>query len=245
MAKRIAIAAAAVFILLIGAFVTWASITNPIMPVAQAALESDAQVQVTVGDWLVFAPRDRQPETGLIFYPGGRVDYRAYASYARAVASEGYLVVIVRMPLNLAVFNSRAAASVVRSYPSVRNWAIGGHSLGGSMAASYAYRRPDRIKGLALLASYPASSTNLADADIPTVSIFGTNDGLATADKIESSKSLLPEDTIYVAIEGGNHAQFGDYGEQTGDGPAAIERAEQQAQAAAATVHLLKRISGE
>lgn len=243
MAKRIALVIGAVLILMIGGLVVWASAANPIMPAAQAALQSDAQVEVTVGESLVFTPKGSQPTTGLIFYPGGKVDYRAYASYAHAVASQGYLVVIVKMPLNLAVFNAGAAAGVISDFPSVRHWAIGGHSLGGSMAANYAVRRSDQIQGLVLLASYPASSDNLANTGIEVVSIFGTNDGLATGNKIDASMPLLPTDTAYVAIQGGNHAQFGDYGIQKGDGSAKIDRADQQAQAAAATVDLLKRIS--
>ena len=246
MAKRILIAIGAVFLLVIGGFIAWASITRPILPTAQAALESDELVQVMEmdGGWLVFTPAGSQPETGLVFYPGGRVDYRAYAPYARAIAAQGYQVVIVKMPLNMAVFNSGAARDVLRAFPAVQNWAVGGHSLGGSMAASYAARYPG-ADGLVLLASYPASSESLAALALPTVSIYGTNDGLSTGAEIDAARSLLPEDTVYVAIEGGNHAQFGDYGVQQGDGPAAIDHAEQQAQAVEATIALLERISGE
>jgi acetyl esterase/lipase len=124
------------WLLVTAGFLVWAFAASPAAPAARQALVSDSLVQVRPGDWLVFSPAGEQPETGLIFYPGGRVDYRAYAPYARAVAEQGYLVVVVKMPLNLAVTNPNAAAGVMRAYPQVQRWAVGGHSLGGAMAAS-------------------------------------------------------------------------------------------------------------
>ena len=98
------------------------------MPEALAALQSDSQVKVTTDPWLVFQPTQSTPTTGLIIYPGGRVDPRAYAPQARAIAEKGYLVVIVPMPLNLAVFGSGRASSVIQAYPDIEKWVIGGHS---------------------------------------------------------------------------------------------------------------------
>ncbi len=249
MLKRIIIGIIVVLLLAGLGFTAWASITNPIQPEAAAALSGDNQVQVTVnppaGSWIVFQPEASTPDTGLIFYPGGKVDYRAYAPYARSVAAQGYLVVIAHMPLNLAVFASEAAGKVIRAFPQIKHWAVGGHSLGGSMAAHFAFQHPGQVQGLVLLASYPAGSDNLAASGINVVSIFGTKDGLATGRKIDASKALLPAGTRFVAISGGNHAQFGDYGLQSGDSPAAISRAEQQAQAVEATVALLKSLEGK
>jgi pimeloyl-ACP methyl ester carboxylesterase len=182
----------------------------------------------------------QQPETGLVFYPGGKVDYRAYAPYARAVATQGYLVVIARMPLNLAVFDSGEAGEVIKDYPQIKYWVVGGHSLGGSMAAHYTFQHPGRVQGLVLLASYPAGSDNLAHSGVKVLSIFGTNDWLATGLKIDAARPLLPADTRYVAIQGGNHAQFGNYGVQSGDHTATISREEQQQQAVDATINLLQ-----
>lgn len=245
--KKIILAVLGVLLLGVLGFVVWASITNPIMPEAAAALRSDSSVKVSLdppgGDWLVFEPSASAPDTGLIFYPGGKVDYRAYAPYARALAARGYLVVIPRMPLNLAVFDIDAAGKIIPAFLQVKHWAVGGHSLGGSMAANYAYRHPQQIQGLVLLASYPASSDSLAQANIKVVSIYGTNDGLATGAKIDASRALLPKDARFIPVQGGNHAQFGDYGLQSGDNPAAVSRADQQSQAVEATANLLKTIS--
>ena len=167
------------------------------------------------------------------------MEAEAYAPAARAIAEAGFLVVITPMPLNLAVLDSGAASDVIAAYPEIENWAIGGHSLGGSMAASFADQNPDKISGLALWASYPADSNDLSAQPIAATSIYGTQDGVATPDKVLGAKPLLPRDTVWVPIEGGNHAQFGWYGSQEGDNPATISREEQQAQTITATVTLL------
>jgi pimeloyl-ACP methyl ester carboxylesterase len=185
---------------------------------------------------------EQAAETGLIFYPGGRVDFRAYAPALRAVAAAGYPVVLVRVPLNLAVFNPGAAARAVEAYPEISRWVVGGHSLGGAMAAWYAYNNPERASGLVLWASYPAGSNDFSDTDFPVLSIYGTNDRVAEPEQVRSAQDLLPADTTWVAIEGGNHAQFGDYGEQAGDGLAAITADEQWDQTARATIEFLERV---
>jgi hypothetical protein len=220
-------------------FVVWASTSSSPMPEALAALQSNAQVQVEAEPWLIFRPVGEDPAVGLILYPGGRVDPRAYAPAARAIAAEGYLLVIVPMPLNLAFFGSDRAAGVMAAFPEVERWAIGGHSLGGAMAARFAHRHPSAVQGLVLWASYPAASDDLSARGLEVVSIYGTRDGLATEEKIAASRPLLPSKTRWVAIEGGNHAQFGWYGPQSGDTPATISREAQQQEVVAATLALV------
>ena len=209
------------------------------MPEAVAALQSDAAAQVTTSPWLTFTPVGTQPATGFIFYPGGRVDTRSYAPAARAIATRGYLVVIVPMPFNLAVTNTGAAAGVVAAHPDIRHWAIGGHSLGGAMAANFIYTHPTAVQGLVLWAAYPAGNNGLADRQLAVVSIYGTHDGVASQFEVDNSRALLPANTRYLPIEGGNHAQMGWYGPQDGDGMATISRADQQAQVIEATVKVL------
>jgi pimeloyl-ACP methyl ester carboxylesterase len=231
-------------ILIIGiiAFIAWAVFIPSPMPQALNALQSDSQVRVNQQPWLVFQPVQQTPTTGLIFYPGGRVDPRAYAPSAHTLAAHGYLVVIVPMPLNLAVLGADRASSVINYFSDIRSWVIAGHSLGGSMAALFAYHHPDLIKGLVLWASYPAGSNNLSGSAIEVTSIYASLDGLATQEKIDASRQLLPPDTIWVPIVGGNHSQFGWYGEQSGDNPAAISRERQQELVIAATLDLLQRV---
>jgi pimeloyl-ACP methyl ester carboxylesterase len=215
-------------VILSAAFVVWGSTPARPMPQALEALQSDAKVTVTTGDWLTFKPASGIYSTGFIFYPGGRVDYRAYAPMAHELATRGFLVVIPRMPLNLAVFGIEKAADVIKSDAQVKHWVIGGHSLGGSMAADYLFKHPADFAGLVFLASYPANSDNLKDYAGRVLSISGSLDGLATPEKIKASRTLLPASANFVVIEGGDHAYFGWYGPQSGDNPATISREEQQ-----------------
>jgi pimeloyl-ACP methyl ester carboxylesterase len=232
-------------ILLVGgffAFTIWAYTPPAPMPQALAALESDAQIFIRVDEWASFEPTKNRADTAFILYPGGRVDFRSYAPAARAIAEAGYPVFILSMPFNLAVFDIDRAADVMAAYPEIQNWVVGGHSLGGAMAANYAVQNPEDVQGLLLWAAYPASSDDLSGMNIEVTSIYATRDGLSTGEKIDQSRSLLPADTIWMAIEGGNHAQFGWYGDQAGDLPAEISRETQQEQIVAASIALLERV---
>lgn len=223
-------------------FVGWASFPLGPGTTALASLESGSMVAVaSTQDWIVFRPADQQVTTGFIFYPGGRVDYRSYAHLLGPLAGKGYLVVLARMPLSLAVFSPAKATAVIQAFPEISQWVIGGHSLGGAMAANYVYNNPGKVDGLVLWASFPASNNSLADSDIKVVSIYGSEDG--EVEGIEMSRSLLPADTIWVKIEGGNHAQFGDYGTQPGDGEAQINAQAQWEQVIAATADFLAGFS--
>ncbi len=239
--KKIGIGLAVVLVLAIGGFLVWALTPAGPAPEALAALQSNDQVNVQVtSGWVVFEPVGFEAKTGLIFYPGGRVEYRSYAPALRLVAQAGYLVVLPWMPLNLAVFNPNRADEIIAAYPQVEHWAVGGHSLGGSMAANYVKNHAEKVAGLVLWASYPANADDLSAATVRVVSISASNDGLSTPAKIEASRSLLPPDTNWVVIQGGNHAQFGSYGLQSGDNPAQVDAAAQQEQAAQATIALLQ-----
>jgi hypothetical protein len=206
---------------------------------ALSAMQSSPAVTVTTDRWLSFSPTDTHPTVGFIFYPGGKVDEQAYAPVLHDIAAEGYLVINIPMPFDLAVFGSNKAQKVITAYPEIKAWAIGGHSLGGVMAVEYAVDHLDQIDGVALWASYPAENTSLVGTDLAVISISGTLDGLSTPDKIEASIPLLPENTAWVPIEGGNHAQFGDYGTQSRDLTAEISPAEQQKQIVSAMVEFL------
>ncbi len=219
-------------------FVVWAESPLKPTPEALSALESDSLVTVTTGDYITFQPANLQPTTGFIFYPGGRVDYRAYAPVLRMIAEQGYFVALVPVSLNLAFFDINAAAPVLTQHPEIKHWAVSGHSLGGVAASVFAKDHLDQLDGLVFFASYPADDS-LKNADIKTLSIYGTKD-MAGMEKFDETKALMPANTKYVVIEGGNHAQFGSYGFQPGDNAATISAEEQWAQITAATVEFLK-----
>lgn len=240
--KRVLLVLLAVVVLAGIGFSVWAYTPLGPEPEALVAMESGNGINVVQSPYLTFTPAGILPTTGIIIYPGGRVDHRSYAPTARAIAEQGYLAVIVPMPFNLAVFGSGRADGVIAAHPEITRWAIGGHSLGGAMSAAYVFNNPDAVEGLALWAAYPAGNNSLADRDTVVASISASNDGLATPDKIEASRPLLPPDTTWVVIEGGNHAGFGYYGPQGGDGEATLPREEQQRQTVDATVQMLRSL---
>ncbi|MFT4166761.1 MAG: alpha/beta hydrolase [Microlunatus sp.] len=179
------------------------------------------------------------PTVGLVFYPGAKIDPRAYASMLRPLAEAGYFVAVVKPPFNLAMPNSAQADMVVQSHPEIQYWAVGGHSLGGVAASSYADSHP--VTGLLLYASYPRS--DLVRDDLITTSIYGSADGLIGPEDIAEGKPNLPQATRYVAIEGGIHAYFGDYGEPSGDGTPSISRADAQKQIRQVTLEFMNSLA--
>jgi dienelactone hydrolase len=249
MEKRVKVALIIIgVIILVGfaGFIIWG--LTPLGPTSEAlaALESNANVSVQdKGNFIVFTPASHKPITGFILYPGGHVDYRSYAPIAQDIASNGYRVSIVKMPLSLAVFGIDRADEVISAYPDMRYWVIGGHSLGGSMAASYAKSHSANVQGVVFWASYPATGDDLSTTDLKGLSTYGSNDQVLDWDTFNTTLDLLPNGTIMQVIQGGNHAQFGNYGLQPGDGMATISAADQQRQAAALTARLLRAVEGE
>ena len=117
---------------------------------------------------------------------------------------------------------------------------VGGHSLGGVMAARYTFNQAEKGHGLVLMAAYPESNIDLRGLNLPVVTIDGERDGLTSVDDIEHSLALLPAKTRRVLINGGNHAQFGWYGNQSDDNPAMISRDKQYSQVFEATIAVLR-----
>ena len=223
--------------------IQWATYARPPLPEAINALESDNLVWITNEPWLTFSPRQSTPITGFVFYPGGRIDPRGYALLMREIASEGYLVVVPEMPINMAVFNSNIASDIIAYFPEINHWVIGGHSVGGTMAAQYTAKHSEAIEGLAIWASYPANNANLSSLDIPVVSIYGSRELKVNDTSVGERKHLLPEDTLYIRIEGGDHHQFGSYEINPADHLATISRESQHQQIIAATLQILEAVS--
>jgi hypothetical protein len=172
---------------------------------------------------IVFKPEGATK--GFIFYPGGKVEYSAYVPLLQACAENGILCVLVEMPFNLAVLDVNAADGVQEKYPEIEEWYIGGHSLGGSMAASYLADNAEDYEGLILLGSY--STADLSAADLAVLSVFGSEDKVMNREKYEENKSNLPSDFTEFVIDGGCHAYFGMYGAQDGDGTPTVTNEEQ------------------
>ena len=190
---------------------------------AAIAYQTD-QVQIERdGDVIWFVPEE--PTAGLIFYPGGKVEHTAYAPLLRVCAKNGILCALVRMPGNLAVLDMNAADGLQEKHPEVTAWYIAGHSLGGAMAANYAAAHSEDYDGLILLAAY--STKDLSQMSLRVLSIYGSEDGVLNRDAYKKNWANLPADTTEVVLDGGCHAQFGNYGPQDGDGIPTISGEEQ------------------
>ena len=168
---------------------------------------------------VVFEPRG-EAVAGLIFYPGGKVEHTAYEPLMAACAERGLLCILVEMPLRLAVLDVNAADGMQEMYPEIEDWYLGGHSLGGSMAASYLEKHADEYEGLILLGSY--STADLSQSGLSVLSVFGSEDTVMNREKYDKYWSNLPPDAVEYIIEGGCHAYFGMYGAQKGDGTPTI-----------------------
>lgn len=223
-------------------FVIWAETPSQPRQAALEALKSDDMVSVTeTSQYITFEPSTKSATTGFIFYPGGHVEYRAYAPILHQIAAQGILVVLVPVKLNLAFFDVEAGAPAIKDFPQIKTWATGGHSLGGVASALFAENHPE-IRGVIFWASYPAND-KLKNSGIKMLSIYGTEDGgLDNGAKIEQNKALQPADTVFAIIQGANHGQFGDYGPQPGDKPASISPQDQWQQTSAMTTQFLREL---
>lgn len=153
---------------------------------------------------------------GIIFYPGAKVEAESYLPLLSKLRDKGFTIILVKMLFNMAIFNSNAADKIIKDNSDIKYWYIAGHSMGGAMASSYAAKNQDKVEGLILLGSY-------IYGDYPeerALTIYGSLNQ-SVEDKINYTKNI-------VEIEGGNHAQFGNYGFQKGDSKATISAEEQQ-----------------
>jgi len=239
--KRILIGSLIVAVVATIGLAIWGNDAYPPLQPALDALQSDAQVTVTQHDgFITFEPVGVQPSTGFVFVPGGRVDYRVYSPALHQIAAKGFFVAVVKVRINLAFFDLNAPERVISQYPNIQYWAVGGHSLGGVAASSYAGKHLGDIDGLVIWASYPGDDS-LKNTDIKALTIYGTNN-MEGDTQINLSRSRLPDTAQFITIEGGNHAQFGSYGPQAGDRAADISAEDQWTQASEATIKFLESL---
>lgn len=220
--KRI-ISGLVIILILLAGFLIYAGIYYHADTTALAALQSDDTVSVTSASygWFFDGP---SADNALVFYPGAKVEETAYAPLLHELARQGMDVCLVKMPLRFAFFGANKADTVMKLYE-YEHWYIGGHSLGGAIAADYAAGHSDQLTGLILLAAYP---TKELDDKLLEISIYGSEDQVLNMEKVRAGREFAPSDFFEYEIKGGNHAQFGNYGTQKGDGTADITSREQQ-----------------
>lgn len=226
--KNIFLGALAILILAFGGFYIWSQLTYS--PSEELYNTANLQEENNRNGYLLFEPVSQKTNKGIILYPGAKVEPEAYAYLADQLSQKGYTVVIPKMPFNLAIAGIDKAELIIKDLKEIDNWYIGGHSLGGASASIYAYENQEKIKGLILLAAYPTDSSDFSNSELPILTIYAENDGLTTLEDIQKTKHLLSDRTFFHNISGGNHAQFGMYGEQKGDNKADINVFVQQDQ---------------
>lgn len=211
----------AVLVLGTGAFLLWANDTFAADPAALAVVTDDPRVELEHRDGVVvMTPTGESDGVGLVFLAGAKVDADAYAATFREAVARGTTVVIVQPFLNLAILERRPLSAFTDEAPDVESWAVGGHSMGGVKACTYA--EDDGVDALVLLASY-CSLGDLSDrTDLTALSLSGTADGLVSVADLDGSMPLMPADTTRVRLDGVSHAQFGAYGDQPGDGAPSV-----------------------
>lgn len=227
----------AILLVLFGAFFIYASIYYT---ADEAALQmiASAKVPIVETNRYIACGDSRAASVGYIFYPGAKVEAAAYVPYLLDVAQGGpFFCVVVKPAFHLAILSPNRADDVRAAFPDVDRWLVGGHSLGGVVAASYALNHQDTIGGLVLLASYP--NNDLSAVPFPALTITGANDGVLNWERFAAAAPKLPSNTRGISIEGGNHGQFGSYGPQRGDGEALLLPEEQRRITADATIEFL------
>lgn len=226
---------AAVVLLLIAVMLVYFGIYYHAEETAQKAMNGTDTVRVEAvrsGTWFDGAGED----TALIFYAGAKVEEEAYAPFMTALAENGIDCFLADMPLHFAIFGGNIADSFISAY-SYDTWLMAGHSMGGLMAANYACGHPDTVDGVVLLAAY---STHPLDGSLKLISVYGSEDGCLNRQEYEKDKQNWPENALECVIDGGNHAGFGMYGFQRGDGKALISADEQQKQTVQAILEGLR-----
>lgn len=226
-------------------FVAWCLIAYRANEEARAALASDSRVTVTAADglWTFIPTQADSRRASIAFLPGALVDSVAYAPLLHAIAAKGYPAYLFDLPWRGA-FGQADGEDFLKHVRSLMEkspgpWIAAGHSRGAKIAALLARRPPQAMTGLILIGSTHPRDFSLADTRLAVTKIYGTADGVASADDVLANATLLPASTRWVAIEGGNHHQFGYYGFQPGDHFASITRDEQQAATLAAVLSAL------
>lgn len=233
------------------AFLLWLVISYQSRGFPATVLQSDEAVTVEqTRAYLSFLPTAQSHVTGLLFYPGGMVDPKAYAPLARQLAENGFAVYVVKLPLGAAPLPGQEAQvmdstrQLMATNTTIQHWVLSGHSRGGAIAARFVAAAPDLFAALILIGtSHPKEAAfDLSGAGLPVLKIYATQDGLASVAEIEETSRFLPKETTWARIEGGNHSQFGYGGTLLGDQRATISLADQQAQTVAAILSLLTAV---
>ncbi|WP_126993051.1 alpha/beta hydrolase [Thermosipho globiformans] len=220
--KKALLISTSIILAFIFIFLIWS--INPLKPLKEVEnyLKPDKNVEIEYIGKDIFFKTKTNSNIGIIFYPGGHVDYRAYTPPGFYLAKNNINFVLLKMPLNLAFFRTNGAKSIIDKYGNIKRY-VAGHSLGGIAAIEFA--KKNNVEGVILLASYP--SKDISNLDLKILAITASKDGLVTREKFKSKIKFFPKNTVFYEIDGGNHSQFGFYPLQKGNNKATIDRYKQ------------------
>lgn len=209
---------------------THATPTASVLQIIDESRENVSFSTTNDDQWLVFLPTTNKKTQGIILYPGALVTPYAYANLATTLATAGYPVVIPHMPFNLALTNADVYSEIATQFPTIQSWALGGHSLGGAFASLQVDptdgTKTPKVNALFYLGAYPTA--DFSQTAFPMLNIWASEDVLVSESTRLEALPKFSTQTLQIEIIGGNHAQFGSYGEQAGDGIATITNVEQQ-----------------
>ena len=227
----ILVSVSAFFVVVASSFLIYAAFYYHASDVS-SSLKSDDQVTVKQEGNISFIPQN--PKAGFVFYPGAKVEEKAYAPLCHSLAEKGVYTILIKMPFHLAFFGIHKAQGIPEDHKEITSWYLGGHSLGGAMAASFLGKGNYGYAGLALLGSY--STADLSKSGLKTTTLYGSEDKVLNQTSYANNLKNLPSANIETVIEGGNHSGYAYYGPQKGDGTATISKDEQISFTSAALV---------
>ena len=179
------------------AFALWASfamswLANSVRTrgVDEKTLQSNQRVSVLdEATGLTLLPASSSGHAGLIFICGSGIAAEAYAPLLRPVAEEGFAVFVVKLPYRFAPLESPKqvavdrARGVIAAHHEVTHWVIGGHSLGGALAARMARSASGSLSAMVLVATTHPKEDDLSFLTIPVTKIYASNDAIAPPDQ--------------------------------------------------------------
>lgn len=207
-----------IVLMIIGLYIYTLDAYKPLEDMYDAieALDTESLEIVEHFDSYVITPLN--PTANIIIIPGGKVYTESYLYLSYLLAVEGYQVHLTKALFHLAILTPTYTEKFLSD--DLDNILVG-HSLGGTVASIIASSN-DRVDQLILLASY---ATGKVTQDVLLIT--------AEFDLILNQESYLSSIDNYMnyeehVIQGGNHAGFGWYGEQQGDGQSTISIINQQ-----------------
>jgi pimeloyl-ACP methyl ester carboxylesterase len=203
----------------------WSTYQSRALP-ENTFIDNESVTVAESSDKITFNPGIARNKSEIIFFQGGLTDPKAYAPLCRKIAENGFACHLIKMDWRLPQYDYQKITHLFNLKKG--NYILGGHSQGAKMASQFIYENPKLMKGLFLLGTSHPRDFDLSGHTVPTIKLYGENDGLASVAEVMGNKAKLPQKSTLTLIAGGNHAQFGYLGKLLTDDAAEISLKEQQ-----------------